>query len=99
MNSTRSCLLLLVGILLIGVNKAGAAWLREGTPVAAASGNQDRHVLVGDGSGGAFLSWSDQRSGVRLLYVQHVDADGEPTWAVDGIRVTTSTIQQSDSAL
>ena len=47
-------------------------------------------VVVGDGSGGAYLAWQDIRPGTigfADIYAQHLNAAGTPLWAADGIPI------------
>ncbi|MCB2198185.1 T9SS type A sorting domain-containing protein [bacterium] len=61
-----------------------------GVPVCMNTSLQSRVRLAPDGEGGAFLVWEDSRnideSGIDL-YGQHVDADGNFSWTVDGVPV------------
>jgi hypothetical protein len=40
-----------------------------------------------DGTGGAFISWPDQRTGDWDIYIQRLDASGNPKWLSDGLPV------------
>ncbi len=57
---------------------AALAWPPGAVPLCAATGEQIDLVAVSDGVGGVYAAWSDQRSGDYDVYVQHLDATGEP---------------------
>ena len=65
-------------------------WGDGGIPVCTASGNQGGPFVVADGSGGAFVVWSDYRNDPNIfssadLYAQRIDANGKALWEKDGI--------------
>ena len=65
-------------------------WEDAGVAVCAAPGNQGGPFVVADGSGGAFIVWSDYRNDPNIfssadLYAQRIDANGEALWEKDGI--------------
>lgn len=64
-------------IALLGASVA-RAWPPGAVPLCAATGEQIDLVAVSDGAGGVYAAWSDQRSGDYDVYVQHLDASGEP---------------------
>lgn len=65
-----------------------------GRPVCAVVGIQRLRALHSDNAGGAYVVWTDQRSGTTTpLYVAHLSdagVDGAP-WTANGIRVTPIT--------
>lgn len=66
-----------------------ALWAAGGVPVCVQPGDQYAAAIVSDGAGGAIIAWHDSRSGYAQwdIYAQHVDGNGSPLWAVDGILV------------
>ena len=65
-------------------------WEDKGVPVCTAPGNQGGPFVVADGSGGAFVVWSDYRNDPTIfssadLYAQRIDAEGKALWEKDGI--------------
>jgi hypothetical protein len=72
----------------------GADWTLDGVPVCAAANNQDSPDLVSDGAGGAFIVWTDARSGTRDIYARRVDAAGTPLWTADGVAICTASADQ-----
>jgi hypothetical protein len=78
------------------VNGAGAAqWAAHGVALCTASGNQFAPVVVGDGVGGAIVSWHDNRSGNYDIYAQRVNAAGVAQWATDGVALCAAGGDQS----
>ena len=68
------------------------AWNADGVPVSRAPGSQTNPVIVLDGSGGAFIAWSDTRQdtpGHRDVFLQHLTSTGAvaPGWPADGVPV------------
>lgn len=61
-------------------------WLSAGQPVCTESGDQWQPMIAPDGTGGALLSWTDQRSGSDV-YAQRVLADGSGAWGTGGLAV------------
>ncbi len=57
------------------------------TPICTAESEQRLPVICRDGTGGAFIAWSETRNGTYDVYAQHVDAAGVRTWDVDGVSV------------
>ena len=76
----RMLMLVLAGGCVIASLGASAAraWPPGAVPLCAASGEQIDLVALSDGAGGVYAAWSDQRSGDYDVYVQHLDASGEP---------------------
>jgi len=60
--------------------------------VCDATNQQEDIVAIPDGSGGAFVAWSDYRhsNDSGEIYIQHISATGLPLWAANGQRITTS---------
>lgn len=83
------------------VDASGVAqWTANGVALCTANDNQSRPIIVADGSGGAIVAWSDDRSGIDTdIYVQRVNAAGAIQYAGNGVAVCTATDNQSVSAL
>ena len=62
-------------------------WEMNGVSVCAANLDQIDARLVSDGSGGAFVVWTDYRNGTTNwdVYMQRISPDGQPLWEADGI--------------
>jgi len=74
------------------------AWPINGLAVCTAPGAQAEHQIVSDGTGGAIVVWTDQRSLYDLnIYAQHVLASGivDPVWPADGLAVCAAPNEQS----
>jgi len=67
------------------------AWVDDpavNTPIAEADYPQIQPDIIADGRGGAFIVWRDDRDGTNSdIYAQHLDGNGKPLWAVNGIKV------------
>jgi hypothetical protein len=59
------------------VDGAGASlWMAYGAPICTAANAQDRQTVVADGVGGAFVAWTDWRSGNEDVYALRVGPAG-----------------------
>src|SRR5262249_22026590 len=57
-------------------------------------------AMAPDGSGGALLAWAQPGVGTQDdIYVQRIDANGNPLWGLGGIAVCDTTGYQSDPAI
>ncbi|MFC1568131.1 hypothetical protein ACFL37_00350 [Candidatus Margulisiibacteriota bacterium] len=66
-------------------------WSEQGVPICLAEAGQFAPELIPDGAGGALLTWHDYRSGSgEDIYVQRIDANGQPLWQADGIEISTA---------
>ena len=52
-----------------------------------------------DGQGGAYFAWEDVRSGAPNIYMQRVDADGNPLWGNNGTPLRQSANTLHDPVL
>ena len=68
------------------VNAAGVVmWATNGVAVAAAANWQTAPRIIADGSGGAIITWFDNRTGDDDVYVQRLNASGAPQWTPNGV--------------
>jgi FlgD Ig-like domain len=74
-------------------------WTANGVAVCTAASYQIDPKLVSDGTGGAIITWRDQRTGLDDIYVQRVDASGTPLWTPNGIGLCTAPFSQYDPAI
>jgi hypothetical protein len=69
------------------------------TPISVAPSNQDRPELISDGSGGAIITWVDNRNppvnSNGDIYAQRIGANGFAQWTADGVSVCSNTITQN----
>lgn len=70
------------------------AWPLNGIAVSTAPGLQELPAIVGDGSGGAIITWDDGRSATTRfdVYAQHVLASGvlDPAWPAGGLALCSA---------
>jgi hypothetical protein len=84
-------------VIALGLPSPGRAqWRPDGVPVAALANAQNAVQMVGDGSGGAYLVWQDNRTPANAgdIYMQRINSRGEPLWAEGGIAVASGTAIQ-----
>jgi hypothetical protein len=74
-------------------NLGQTRWLPLGVEIAGAVGRQGFPRVMGDGSGGIIIAWSDSRSGTVFgdIYAQRLDAQGQALWTVNGVGLVTAT--------
>lgn len=84
LSNARVALLVLSS--LIVSSPARADWPAGGLPVCDQAASQLAPAIAGDGSGGAYIAWIDERSPETGIYVQRVTAAGEIAegWPVNG---------------
>ena len=80
------------------ITSSGAiAWGGSSTPVSISVTTAEKFSLqaIPDGSGGAFITWSDYRHDplVAEIYLQKLNNAGVVQWAANGQRVTNNTDQ------
>jgi hypothetical protein len=75
-------------------------WRPTGMPICTAPGVQNLCRLAHDGSGGAVIAWTDERSGFKKdIYAQRIDADGDTLLPADGIPICTALNNQVEMQL
>lgn len=74
-------------------------WTVDGAPVCEAAGAQSQAAIASDGTGGAYLCWTDNRNGDWDVYAQRIGADGSPVWAADGIPIARLDYEQSNNRI
>ena len=57
------------------------------TPIVIESGDQVQPKVARAADGGAYISWFDNRTGGFDVYMQRIDANGEPQWQENGILI------------
>ncbi|HCV43153.1 MAG TPA: hypothetical protein DGH68_06690, partial [Bacteroidetes bacterium] len=59
------------------INGSGVVqWTPNGVAISNATFDQVAPTIVGDGAGGAIITWEDTRSGVINIYTQRINASG-----------------------
>ena len=71
-------------------------WDSEGVPIVVAPGRQEDPILVSDDNGGAYIVWVDYRDEPDYgdIYAQHINSDGEISWGIEGVPLTTVPYKQ-----
>jgi hypothetical protein len=85
----------------LGNGTLAAGFTSDGTPLCSATGAQGEAAVAGDGAGGFFAVWRDDRSGNADIYAQHILASGGVAagWAVNGRALTTAAGAQDQPAI
>lgn len=69
-------------------------WTANGVSVCNEASAQHGPMLCSDGSGGAFLTWYDQRAGDYDIYTQRVGSGGAAQWTTNGVATCTMATDQ-----
>ncbi|MEZ5063610.1 MAG: FlgD immunoglobulin-like domain containing protein [bacterium] len=73
-----------------------AQWTLDGVALSVAGTFQLFQAIVADGSGGAIVTWQDDRAVSNYdVYAQRVDASGSPAWTANGVAVCTAANDQA----
>ena len=67
-----------------------ALWVKDGLAVCVEANIQNCAYISSDGSGGAIISWNDNRVSAFDVYVQRVDPKGLAKWNNNGVAVSTA---------
>ena len=69
--------------------KGKLLWGKIAKPVIAEAGDQTDIDMISDGSGGAFLAWTDYRRGDRNpdIYAQMINPKGKSIWREGGVQI------------
>lgn len=84
------------------VNSTGSTlWTLNGVVICTAANSQIYPTIVGDGSGGAIITWLDYRADSTLshIYAQRVDSTGSTLWTTNGVAICTATNNQSGNTI
>ncbi len=74
-------------------------WDTNGIAICTAVGTQSSPQLIPDGTGGAIITWRDERSDTADIYAQRVDTWGRVRWTTNGIAICTAARDQGDPQL
>jgi hypothetical protein len=81
------------------VDASGALqWTADGVALCTAPGDQEHPAIASDGTGGAIVTWDDNR-GNRNIYAQRVNASGAVQWTADGVVLCAATGNQEYPAI
>jgi hypothetical protein len=82
------------------VSPTGAMlWVANGVSVCNQAAEQGAPKLISDGTGGAYITWSDNRAGDYDIYTQRISAGGAPQWTTNGVATCTSASDQLTPAI
>lgn len=76
-----------------------ALWVPQGTQLTPLSGDQLVPATLADGAGGMFVAWSDGRGTSMDIYMQRLDASGNPLWTANGVTVCAANGTQNNIQL
>ncbi|MBN2098609.1 MAG: hypothetical protein JW753_03330 [Dehalococcoidia bacterium] len=78
------------------VDSGGAVqWVADGVAICTASDDQYYPQIVSDGSGGAIITWQDERSATDVdIYAQRVGSGGAAQWAANGVAICAASDTQ-----
>lgn len=77
------------------VNSSGAMiWTANGVSICNQAAAQRGPKLVSDGSGGAFITWFDNRAGNYDIYTQRIGSAGAVQWTTNGVATCTMATDQ-----
>jgi hypothetical protein len=77
------------------VNTSGAMlWTANGVNICNQAASQRGPKIVSDGSGGAFITWFDNRAGNYDIYLQRAGSGGAVQWTTNGVAVCTMATDQ-----
>jgi hypothetical protein len=96
------CIVACALIIVLLISILGVPWVQawssdpnENTAVCTSSGAQRDFDVISYGSGGAIITWEDERSGPSSdIYAQRLDPSGTPYWTNNGIAVCTASDDQ-----
>ncbi|MEW6516789.1 MAG: FG-GAP-like repeat-containing protein [candidate division FCPU426 bacterium] len=74
-------------------------WGANGLAVCSAANTQTEPALIAEGSGGAYVAWTDSRDGVSHIYTQKIDSGGLEQWLNNGICVCDADYGQGGVAI
>lgn len=77
------------------------AWPPQGLMLCAAMRDQHNPAIAADGSGGAIITWQDERDLHADIYAQHVLPTGQvdPRWPLNGLAICSARMSQIDPAI
>ncbi len=77
------------------INAAGVVqWANNGVGLCIAPGFQLSPAIAPDGTGGAIVTWQDQRNGTYDIYTQRVNGSGAVQWTPNGFALCSASGNQ-----
>jgi hypothetical protein len=89
----------LLVLIIVAASPLNADWIPDGIAICTANGNQYEAQIIPDGSGGAIMTWEDNRNPTTDIYAQRVDADGAVCWAANGVPICATSVFQLNPQL
>jgi predicted lipoprotein with Yx(FWY)xxD motif len=80
------------------INSNGVVqWTLDGVPICTLIENQKSPAITSNGSGGAIITWEDERNGTlnKDIYAQMISLNGLAQWTPDGVLICTASERQS----
>ena len=87
-----------MGVYAQKIDSAGVVqWTVNGVAISTAIGVQATPTIVSDGSGGAIITWEDERGGGTFgdIYAQRINSSGVVQWTANGVAISTATGHQN----
>ncbi len=80
------------------INSFGSVvWTANGVTISAMTGLQSVPRIIGDGSGGAIITWEDNGSGLTLdIKAQKINGSGDVQWTANGIGISNTIGDQTN---
>ncbi len=78
-------------------SNGNALWQTDGVSLCIASSSQSDPQIASDGSGGAIVTWQDQRYSDTTkadIYAQRMDSDGNVLWQTNGVSLCVASNDQ-----
>ncbi|GAB62045.1 MAG: hypothetical protein DWB56_08695 [Candidatus Jettenia sp.] len=69
-------------------------WMENGIPICVESGIQNNVSITSNGSGGAIVTWNDNRADMFDVYAQQIDSKGLAQWSGKGVPCSTASDTQ-----
>jgi len=69
-------------------------WTADGIVISGAASGQTLGGIAPDGSGGAYVTWWNRKTGDHNIYAQHIGGDGKMLWQENGITVCSASRNQ-----
>lgn len=78
----------------------GKLWESSGVAVVELPETQLGHAVAPDGSGGAIVTWYDQRDTPEIyIYAQRIGGGGTAQWTANGVTLSTDNSRQYDPSI
>ncbi|HEX5133250.1 MAG TPA: T9SS type A sorting domain-containing protein [Candidatus Krumholzibacteria bacterium] len=74
-------------------------WAAGGVPIAGGGGQRYALDVITDGSGGAFMTWTDTRSGDYDVFASRITGAGATPWTISGVAVSTAVSPRQDPSI